>query len=374
PQDRVHLHGPSRDHDSRSPSDSISLPPSAFAAVPTLSVYRKSPRPCPNQALVDELAVLRSWRFLQHGTGAPESISYATAISAIIGAPKIDNVEQARKLHKVGPKLLIKIDEFLTTGKIAESEETRNSAKFKALDEMTSVYGVGQKTAVELYENGIRSLEQMRALDRWPIGFKYQEDMQIKMSRADCESVANFIRIQLDRVEPGAHTVLLGGYRRGKTHSSDIDLLCTYPHEEGKEKGILSRLLYRLLAKGLIPEDGVLWSSSFASHNVAPERASTRSFDSLDKAFVIFRHPANGITRKRDYFRRVDIIITAWSTFGSAVVGWTGSTQFERDLRQVAEKKGYKFEAGGLFDKQTGVRIPTLTEKDVFRALDIPWL
>lgn len=149
-------------------------------------------------------------------------------------------------------------------------------------------------------------------------------------------------------------------YRRGKCHSGDVDILITYPHEEGKEKGILTRLLARLLEKGepfgssytdapslpqlgpcagLIPEDGVLWSSTYASHNVAPERKSARSFDSLDKAFVIFCHPANGTSRLRDIFRRVDIIITAWSTFGSAVVGWSGSTQFERDLRQVAERK-----------------------------------
>ena len=41
-----------------------------------------------------------------------------------------------------------------------------------------------------------------------------------------------------------------GSYRRGKLLSGDMDLLITYPHQEGREKGILQRLLYRLQAKG----------------------------------------------------------------------------------------------------------------------------
>lgn len=63
---------------------------------------------------------------------------------------------------------------------------------------MTSVYGVGEcetfrkasqaylcsptgrVTALELYDQGIRSLEQMKGTGKWAVGFKYQADMQIK--------------------------------------------------------------------------------------------------------------------------------------------------------------------------------------------------
>jgi hypothetical protein len=52
---------------------------------------------------------------------------------------------------------------------------------------------------------------------------------------------------------------------------------------------------------------------------------------------VIFKHPANGTTRPRDFYRRVDLIVAAWENYGAAVVGWSGGTQFERDLRIHAE-------------------------------------
>lgn len=38
--------------------------------VASLACHRKSPRPCINQTLVDELAVIRQWRFLQFGSAS----------------------------------------------------------------------------------------------------------------------------------------------------------------------------------------------------------------------------------------------------------------------------------------------------------------
>ena len=57
------------EHGSRSltPGAGSSVPLSSFAAVPHLSVYRESPRPCINQALVDELKPLREMRFMVYG-------------------------------------------------------------------------------------------------------------------------------------------------------------------------------------------------------------------------------------------------------------------------------------------------------------------
>lgn len=98
------------------------------------------------------------------------------------------------------------------------------------------------------------------------------------MTRSDVEEIAAFIRLQLDRVEPGAHMEIGGrfvaslifscatstfanqacplvvpflphSYRRGKSHSSDVDLNITYPHEAGKERGVLEILIARLKAK-----------------------------------------------------------------------------------------------------------------------------
>lgn len=40
-------------------------------------------------------------------------------------------------------------------------------------------------------------------------------------------------------------------YRRGKGETNDVDILVTFPHQDGKERRVLAKLLRRLLAKGL---------------------------------------------------------------------------------------------------------------------------
>ena len=62
---------------------------------------------------------------------------------------------------------------------------------------MSSVYSVGESldsvckrpltrllsgriTALELFDQGLRSVEDMKAQGKWEVGLKYQHDMQIK--------------------------------------------------------------------------------------------------------------------------------------------------------------------------------------------------
>ncbi|ORY74041.1 hypothetical protein BCR35DRAFT_306817 [Leucosporidium creatinivorum] len=369
-------------HGSRSPTSirsTRSISPSAFAELPQLACQRASPRPCVNHELVQALKPLRDERFLLYGTQTKESISYATAISCIIGCPlKIETVEQAKQLHKVGAKLLLKIEEWLKTGRIQKSIDILKSPRYIALKELTTLHGLGPKKANELYDSNpsVRTIEQLKIAEpgRWDKMLQWHDDLQLKMPRSEAESILEFVRIQLERIEPGAHMILAGSYRRGKTEIGDVDILVTYPHEDGKERNILTKLIHRLEEKGLIPEDGCLQASMAGSNRTTTTNKEATLMDSLDRAFVIFRLPANTTTRPRDIFRRVDIVVSCWASWGSAVVGWTGSTQFERDLRQHAQNLNIKFDSGGMRDLHTSAVIPALTEKDVFRVLKLDYI
>ncbi|BGP17708.1 hypothetical protein JCM10213_005288 [Rhodosporidiobolus nylandii] len=344
--------------------------------VPPLACMRRSLRPCANQDLVDALKPLRRWRMVEFGPNSPEAISYSSALSAIIGCPyQLTSGQEAREqLYKVGEKVSIKIDEFLQTGEIREARELETNARYQSLLSLMTVHGVGQHKAKDLYAEGFRSAEDMRQSGKYAKEFLYHDDIQHKIPRADVESIAAFVQLQVDRIERGAHIVIAGGYRRGKTESNDVDLLITYPHQDGKERGILRRLCRRLESKGLIPPHGILSFSEPATLRSTRENKKASSFDSLDKALVVFKHPANSTTRPRDVYRRVDLIVCRWPSFGAAVVGWSGSTQLERDLRKRAKQLGYKFDSGGLRVRGTAEVVPTMTEKDVFRALKLQYI
>jgi DNA polymerase/3'-5' exonuclease PolX len=55
---------------------------------------------------------------------------------------------------------------------------------------------------------------------------------------------------------------------------------------------------------------------------------------SLEQSFVVLRLPEDG--RARRLRRRVDIIFAPYQVYWTAVLGWSGSQQFERDIRWVS--------------------------------------
>ena len=55
---------------------------------------------------------------------------------------------------------------------------------------------------------------------------------------------------------------------------------------------------------------------------------SSNNFDNLDKAFVIFKLPGPGHSH-----RRVDFISAPKERYAAAVLSWSGSMMFERDLK-----------------------------------------
>jgi DNA polymerase IV len=117
-----------------------------------------------------------------------------------------------------------------------------------------------------------------------------------------------------------------------------------------------------------------------------------KGFDTLDTMFVVWQDqewPSKAEDLKKDpkaknpnIHRRVDIIITPWKTAGCAIIGWTGGTMFERDLRQYCRDKwGYKFDSSGVrrvdngdwVDLEAGEDTLLAKEKKVFERLGLSW-
>ncbi|KDE06220.1 hypothetical protein MVLG_03498 [Microbotryum lychnidis-dioicae p1A1 Lamole] len=316
----------SRRHTSSSSSllDQDDHPAGSTAITPVniLACFRKSPRPCVNQDLVDKLKPLREERFLLYGSAHPKAISYATAISVIIGTPwKIRTAEQARSLPKVGEKIVTKIEEYLRTGEIDDAIRAGNNSKALALKDMSAVHGVGHVMANSLYTKGLRSLQEMRDSKQWEKEFQWHDNIQQKMPRHEVESIHEFIKIQIEKVEPGATTLLCGGYRRGKELSNDVDILITYAENDGKERGVLATLVERLRVS----------YPTTAEWYYEEER-------SLEKGRLGRGEMA-------------------------AVGGGGGGVD-----------GNLKFDSGGIHSRLTGEVIRAATEEDVFKVLGVPYL
>ncbi|KAG2055573.1 Nucleotidyltransferase [Suillus hirtellus] len=364
------------------------------------SCLRPSPLVCPNQSLVKEIDVIRQGRNVE---GEERSmLSYSRAISVIKAYPHViteHNIQDIHELPFLGVKILSMIEEFTETGQITEAQRMLADPRFQSLSAFITIHGIGPHTARRLYDLGLRTLEELERYyevkpgvsdeETMPlfdaeasanteaageqsikIGLALRHDLGQTIPREEVEEINGTIMRELSHIQRGCKSVIAGGYRRGKPQSNDVDIVITHTDwnlGSQKVKGLCRKLVQRLHEQGLVTH--VMHLSGFHEHNVL----RTHHWDSLEKALTVFvsRHDPS----QQSVYRRVDLIFAAPEVFWTAVVGWTGSTMFERDLRLWAkQQKGMKFDSSGISRRHDSKLYHPRTERDVFKVLGLVYI
>ncbi|KAH7921441.1 Nucleotidyltransferase [Leucogyrophana mollusca] len=362
---------------------------------------RASPLVCPNQELVRQLDIIRQSRSLE---GEERSmLSYSRAISVIKAYPYVVSLRNLReelpKLPYLGEKLLSMIEEFVKTRQISEAQTIRESSRFQALSAFSAIHGIGPHTARRLHALGLSTVEELeRYYDVVPgvtdentlftteadsneseeaanersirVALSLRHDFSRTIPREEVEEINKTVMHELSFVEKGCKSIIVGGYRRGKPESNDVDIVITHTDwtlGSRKVKGLCKRLVQRLYERGLITH--VMHLSGFHEHNAL----RTHHWDSLEKALTVFVLPED--SSRRRVYRRLDLIFAAPEVFWTAVVGWTGSTMFQRDLRLWAkQQKGMKFDSSGISRRHDSKLFFPKTEREVFELLGLAYV
>ncbi|EIW53973.1 Nucleotidyltransferase [Trametes versicolor FP-101664 SS1] len=377
-----------------------------------MSLYacqRASPLVCPNQDLARELDIIRQSRALE---GEDRSaLSYQRAISVIKAYPeKIRSLKQVQKLPYIGVKISGLVDEYLDNGHISEAQTIQSSERFRTLSLFTSIYGIGPHAARRLFALGLRSLADLEIYygversqvqqsqiieveekprqagwkgrdkkdkgdeeglgDSWiRVALGLREDLSKMIPRDEVEEIGRVVMRELDALEPGCVSTIVGGYRRGKPKSNDVDIVFTHP-DAGKVKGLCKRFVKHLHGRGMVTH--VMHLSSFHAHD--PLR--TTHWDTLEKSLTVFvLPPSSALNSSVPVRRRVDLIFAPPEVYWTAVVGWSGSIMFQRDLRQWAKDRcGMKFDSSGITRRYDSKEFHPKTEKEAFELLGLEWV
>ncbi|OCF32950.1 DNA polymerase mu subunit [Kwoniella heveanensis BCC8398] len=366
-----------------------------FEDIPALCVHRASPLICVNQDIIDAIRpIIEEREFEEAQQKNSNVLSYRRSLSVRSPVPRrIKSGKEARKLLGVGEKVAQRIDEYLSTGAVRESDQILLSSRYQALKLFASVYTIGHHKSKELYDrHHCRTLEDVRMhfeaieeespearlkdklrrrrrggmkqveiVEEW---IRLKNELDEKIPRSEVEEIARCVMEHLDAYVPGCEYTICGGYRRGKTESNDVDVVFRPPGMD-LDIGLLKNLYLRLSDLGIVTH--VL----HVTHRDAdtPIHASAQNFDNLDKAFVIFKLPGPGRLH-----RRVDLISAPYDRYASAVLSWSGSMMFERDLKRYAENyRGYKFRAG-LIKISTGEEVNLETEREIFGFLGLRYV
>ena len=231
------------------------------------------------------------------------------------------------------------------------------------------------------------------------IGVKYYNEFKLKIPRSEVESIGAVILAHARQFNGGFQMMIVGGHRRGKPESGDVDVLLSHPSEAETsdfiEKLVLSLEKSHLITHTLTLSTGNSQRGQMPVSWKGEQAKSSPGFDTLDKAMVVWQSPswinigadAKPQGESLQPHRRVDIIISPFSTVGCAVLGWSGGTTFQRDLRRYCKKeRGLKFDSSGIRCRADGLwvdleggprgRAPDMetAEKRVFAGLGLEYI
>jgi len=402
------------EHDFLDPSKSGSLPPPPDWMLQghpraNYACTRSTFANPPNEAFIAHLSKIKDARLLtldEIGVRA-----YSTSIASLSAYPhKITVPSEITRLPGCSEKIAkLWIEWFTSVDPDAPDSERHlrvtdaleKDEDLKILKLFWNIWGVGADTARKFYlERGWRDLDDVveygwhsGALNRvQQIGVKFYDDFLVKIPRKEVEEISDIIlrHARLCRKLPKAWwsnkengyrgnwsksddghgdqtwdprdmvCVIVGGYRRGKTECGDVDVILSHRDEE------YTRDLVVDVVKSLEEEEYITHTLTLHTTNSDRDQQTLpykgehtgHGFDTLDKALCVWQDPVfdrEKHEKNPNIHRRVDIIVSPWRTVGAAVLGWSGATTNERDIRRWCRKeKGWKYDSSGVRDRANG--------------------
>lgn len=254
------------------------------------------------------------------------------------------------QIPSVGKAIALKIEEYLTTGKIQYLDELKSKTDID-IDGFYGLEGIGPKTIKIVYDKlGIRDLSGLeKAASEGKLrgirGFSEKKEEIIlkkiqlfKKGRSryllgEVYPLIKQIETRLLKFNGVKNAVVAGSFRRMKETVGDIDFVVACNDVDKVMDYFVS-----------MPEiDEVLG------------KGSTKTFVRLN----------NGMD--------ADLLVVPEESFGSALQYFTGSKEHGVAMRKIALAKGLHLNEWGIFDNSQH-RIAGSTEEEVYQTLDLEWI
>jgi DNA polymerase (family X) len=280
--------------------------------------------------------------------------TYERAAKSVAGYPEdLDTLDAKglRQIPNVGASLAAKIEEYLRTGAISSLEELR--AKVPAgVRRLTEIPGLGPKRAMALYTDlGIDSVDGLAAAirdgklaDLAGFGAKSEENLlrgiellekaQGRVTIDVAMELAEDLTQRLSVIAGCERCTYAGSLRRMKDTIGDIDILAISDHPPALMDAL----------KGFPHVTRVVASG--------PTKTTIATTTGL----------------------QVDLRVVPPDSWGAALQYFTGSREHNIRTREIAVHAKLKLSEYGLFDVETGEKIVSATEEEVYERLGLPWI
>jgi DNA polymerase/3'-5' exonuclease PolX len=263
----------------------------------------------------------------------------------------ITNIDDIKDIKGIGKKIHEKIKELLDTGDLKQLEKYDD--RVKTINELMTVHGIGPAKANELFDkHNISSIKDLKAHpellnEKQKLGLHYVDDFTKRIPRAEMEKHDNYLKDVLTKIDSKLKYEIVGSYRRGAKDSGDIDVIIT--HEDDPKD-------YDDIIKNIV--------------------ASLKKEDYLKDDFALGPHKYLGVCRLKRHktFRRIDFLYATAHVWPFSLLYFTGSLQFNIEVRKVALERGLSLSEYGFSKDDKLLTLPLLTEEAVLKHVGLKYV
>ena len=289
---------------------------------------------------------------------------------------KITDSSQVKDIPGIGTKTVQKIDEFLESGSLKSLEGFTTTNKSNTASEvklLEGVTGIGPVKSKKLVADGY-TLQRLRDMfsqndpslssvltHHQILGIKYYQELSNRIPYDEITKVDEYLHKTVNMVnkshfqEGQFKHQICGSYRRQAPTSGDIDVL--FYNSLGSEEQ--DEVFFLKMMKMLIT------TNFLKDHLTDPEKVTT-------KYMGFCRLPRKRISR------RIDMRCIKLSSLPAAQLYFTGSGDFNKNMRTFALKKGYTINEYGIYkltaSKEKGTQVRVDTEADIFKVLGLDYI
>ena len=131
--------------------------------------------------------------------------NYKKSSGALKRMKHISNANQLNGITGFGKSLKTTIQEILTTKDLRKLQHLKNNPRSSAITHLSNIWGIGEKTAETLYNQGFQTIQDIRQrgthlLNRQQlIGMRYYEEFLMRIPRDEVEVISSIVEDEMKR-------------------------------------------------------------------------------------------------------------------------------------------------------------------------------
>ena len=271
----------------------------------------------------------------------------------------VSGTQLKNEINGIGEKIALRIDEIISNGFLKEINEYENNNidyNIYYKNPFIDITGVGDVRAKKWLEEGIKTIDELKeainnkkikSTHHIDIGLKYYNDFKQLIPREEIDIIKNIIKKCLKKNDKKYIFEICGSYRRGCSHSGDIDVLVTHARKYEDETHLINIV-------------NALKEINFIT----------------DELTINGNTKFMGVCKVKGlpFYRRIDIRFVKYNSYYSSLLYFTGNKNFNIFIRKKALSLNMSINEYGIIDNTNNSVLSVYSEKELFDKINMDYL